>query len=97
MESTPSAAARHDELIAPEQSERLAALFEDYGAQVTLVDKLPYDGAADHETYRRIGAVFAEARRKREHFGQPPVHICIDAQEGVKPTVFLFLRQNDPA
>ncbi|HEX7104220.1 MAG TPA: alpha/beta hydrolase, partial [Nitrolancea sp.] len=30
-------AARRDELIAPEQSEHLAALFERYGAQVTLV------------------------------------------------------------
>jgi predicted esterase len=30
-------AARRDELIAPEQSERLAALFEGCGAQVTLV------------------------------------------------------------
>jgi hypothetical protein len=44
-----------------------------HGAQVTVVDKTPYDGSLDRVTYERVGAVFAEARRKREHFGHRPL------------------------
>jgi len=42
-----------------------------HGAQVTIVDKTPYDGALDRVTYERVREVFDEAHRKREHFGQP--------------------------
>ena len=45
-----------------------------HGAFVTMVDKLAYDGGADPVAYERIGAAFAEARRKREHFGHTPVY-----------------------
>lgn len=42
-----------------------------HGAQVTLVDKTPYDGSLDKEAYRRFGELFREARAKREAFGHP--------------------------
>jgi len=44
-----------------------------HGAQVTIVDKTPYDGALDRVAYERMGQVFEEALRKREHFGHTPV------------------------
>lgn len=40
-----------------------------HGAQVTVVDKTAYDGWLDPVGYERIGAAFAEALAKREHFG----------------------------
>jgi hypothetical protein len=42
-----------------------------HGAFVTMVDKTAHDGWLDPVAYERIGAAFAEARKKREHFGQP--------------------------
>lgn len=44
-----------------------------HGAFVTMVDKTGFDGSLDPVAYERIGAAFAEAIAKREHFGQPPV------------------------
>lgn len=44
-----------------------------HGTQVTIVDKTAYDGGLDAESFRRVGVAFAEARAKREHFGQPIV------------------------
>lgn len=44
-----------------------------HGAFVTMVDKTAYDGWLDPLAYERIGKAFAEARRKREHFGHEPV------------------------
>ncbi len=43
------------------------------GAQVTIVDKTPFDGTVDREAYDRIGKVFSEVHAKRGHFGQKPV------------------------
>ncbi len=43
------------------------------GAQVTIVDKTPFDGTVDREAYDRIGKVFSEVQAKRKHFGQKPV------------------------
>ena len=44
-----------------------------HGGTCTIVDKANYDGTLDHEPYRRIGEVFAEARAKRNLFGFEPV------------------------
>lgn len=44
-----------------------------HGAFVTMIDKTPVDGSLDPVAYERIGKVLAEARAKREHFGQRPV------------------------
>ena len=44
-----------------------------HGAFVTMVDKTAFDGGRDPVAYDRIGAAFAEARAKREHFGHRPV------------------------
>ncbi len=43
------------------------------GAQVTIVDKTPFDGSLDQTAYARMGAVMREAQAKRAHFGQPLV------------------------
>ncbi|HNR31828.1 MAG TPA: hypothetical protein PKI11_13145 [Candidatus Hydrogenedentes bacterium] len=43
------------------------------GAQVTVVDKTPFDGNIDRVAYERIGAVFREVQAKRAHFGYPLV------------------------
>lgn len=45
-----------------------------HGAFVTMVDKTGLEGDLDPAAYRRIAAAFAEARRKRTHFGQKPVY-----------------------
>jgi hypothetical protein len=45
-----------------------------HGAFVTMVDKTRFDGSLDPVAYARIGEAFAEARRKREHFGHEPLH-----------------------
>lgn len=45
-----------------------------HGAQVTIVDKTPYEGQIDPIAYDRMGAVFKEVQAKREHFGQEPVY-----------------------
>jgi hypothetical protein len=39
-----------------------------------MVDKTAFDGGLDPVAYERIGAVFAEARAKRAHFGHQPVY-----------------------
>ncbi|MGA1237125.1 MAG: alpha-amylase family protein [Limisphaerales bacterium] len=44
-----------------------------HGAFVTMIDKTAYDGSLDAVAYDRIGSLLAEARSKREHFGQEPV------------------------
>ena len=44
-----------------------------HGAFVTMVDKTAFDGWLDPVAYDRVGAAFAEARAKREHFGHRPV------------------------
>lgn len=44
-----------------------------HGAFVTMIDKTAYDGWLDPVAYKRIGAVLAEARQKRSHFGHKPV------------------------
>ncbi|HOX39600.1 MAG TPA: hypothetical protein PL033_16585 [Candidatus Brocadiia bacterium] len=44
-----------------------------HGAFVTMVDKTGFDGSLDPVAYERIGAAFAEAKAKRDHFGQAPV------------------------
>jgi hypothetical protein len=43
------------------------------GAQVTIVDKTPFDGSLDRETYDRMGKVFSEVHAKAEHFGHDPI------------------------
>jgi len=43
-----------------------------HGAFVTLIDKTAFDGSLDPVVYERTGAAFAEAIKKREHFGQTP-------------------------
>ncbi|NUQ70784.1 MAG: beta-galactosidase trimerization domain-containing protein [Chthonomonadales bacterium] len=43
-----------------------------HGAQVTVVDKLYYDGALEPRVYETIGAAFAEGLAKREMFGHEP-------------------------
>lgn len=45
-----------------------------HGAFVTMVDKTAFDGSLDSVAYQRIGEIFGEALRKREHFGQQPVY-----------------------
>lgn len=45
-----------------------------HGAFVTMIDKTAYDGWLDPMAYDRIGAVLGEARAKRGHFRQTPVH-----------------------
>lgn len=47
--------------------------YQAHGAQVTIVDKIRYDGTQDPLVYDRIGEVFGAARQKREYFGHPPV------------------------
>jgi hypothetical protein len=44
-----------------------------HGAFVTVVDKTAFDGGLDPVAYERIGEAFADARARREHFGQQPV------------------------
>lgn len=41
-----------------------------HGAQVTIVDKTPFDGSLDRVAYERYGALFREALAKQEHFGR---------------------------
>jgi hypothetical protein len=43
-----------------------------HGAQLTMVDKLNYDGSLDRVAYERLGEVFGEAIAKREYFGHQP-------------------------
>ncbi|OHB75970.1 MAG: hypothetical protein A2W31_00020, partial [Planctomycetes bacterium RBG_16_64_10] len=45
-----------------------------HGAFVTMVDKTAFDGWLDPVAYERIGLAFAEAQRKRGHFGHQPVY-----------------------
>ena len=40
-----------------------------HGAQVTIVDKTPFDGALDRVAYERFGQVYHEVLAKKEHFG----------------------------
>jgi len=44
-----------------------------HGAQVTMVDKTPYDGVLDPVAYKRIAVLFDEVHAKRAHFGQAPL------------------------
>ena len=44
-----------------------------HGAFVTMVDKTAFDGSLDPVAYERIGAAFADAARRRAHFGHAPV------------------------
>ena len=41
-----------------------------HGAFVTVVDKTAFDGGLDPLAYERVGAAFADALARREHFGQ---------------------------
>jgi len=62
----------HDHTVRPVNDLRWELLtLLSHGAQVTVVDKTAYDGGLDPESFRRLGIAFAEARAKREHFGQP--------------------------
>jgi hypothetical protein len=45
-----------------------------HGAQVTIVDKTPFEGQIDPVAYGRMAEVFKEVNAKREHFGQPQVY-----------------------
>ena len=45
-----------------------------HGAFVTMIDKTAFDGSLDPVAYRRMGHVLAEAREKRNEFGQSPVY-----------------------
>jgi hypothetical protein len=45
-----------------------------HGAQVTIVDKTPFEGQLDPVAYDRMAKVFREALSKREHFGQPALY-----------------------
>ncbi|MBL8854985.1 MAG: hypothetical protein JNK57_13545 [Planctomycetaceae bacterium] len=45
-----------------------------HGAFVTMVDKTAFDGSLDTLAYQRFGELFAEARSKRQHFGQSPIY-----------------------
>lgn len=64
----------HDQTVRPVNDMRweMFALLAN-GAQVTIVDKAPFDGSIDPVAYARMGQVFAEARAKREHFGHASV------------------------
>ena len=44
-----------------------------HGAFVTVVDKTAFDGGLDPLAYERVGAAFADALARREHFGQKTV------------------------
>lgn len=44
-----------------------------HGALVTVVDKTGFDGALDPVAYDRIGAAFADAQARRDHFGHRPL------------------------
>lgn len=50
------------------------ATYQAHGAQVTIVDKINYDGTQDPVVYERLGEVFSSAREKREYFGHKPLH-----------------------
>lgn len=64
----------HDQTCRPVNDMRWELLtLRAHGAQVTMVDKTPYDGTLDPVTYERVGEVFQEARAKAPHFGQTPV------------------------
>lgn len=41
-----------------------------HGAQVTIVDKTPFDGSLDRVAYDRYGKIFHEVLAKQEHFGR---------------------------
>ncbi len=45
-----------------------------HGAQVTIVDKIRYDGTLDPLVYERIGKVFGESKSKQQYIGHRPVH-----------------------
>lgn len=45
-----------------------------HGAQVTIVDKTPFEGQIDPVAYGRIAELFREVNAKREHFGHQPVY-----------------------
>jgi hypothetical protein len=44
-----------------------------HGAQVTIVDKIRYDGTQDPLVYERIGKVFGEAKSKQQYLGHRPL------------------------
>ena len=63
----------HDMTVRPVADMRWEAFtLLSHGAQVTIVDKTAYDGSLDPVVYDRIGQVFAEGKRKQEHFGHKP-------------------------
>ena len=44
-----------------------------HGAQVTIVDKICYDGTLDPLVYERIGKVFGEAKSRQQYLGHRPL------------------------
>jgi hypothetical protein len=44
-----------------------------HGAQVTIVDKINYDGSQDPVVYERLGEVFGAAREMRDYFRHQPL------------------------
>lgn len=64
----------HDQTVRPLNDLRweMFALLAN-GAQVTIVDKTPFDGTVDPVAYGRMGEVFKEVQAKRAHFGLPLV------------------------
>ena len=45
-----------------------------HGAQVTMIDKTPYDGSLDPVAWERMGVALREGRALGEHFGHSPVY-----------------------
>ncbi len=61
----------HDQTTRPLNDLRWEALtLLMHGAQMTIVDKTPFDGSLDRVAYERYGAVFREVLAKKEHFGR---------------------------
>ncbi len=44
-----------------------------HGAQVTIVDKIRYDGTLDPLVYERIGQVCRDVKTRQQYLGHPPV------------------------
>lgn len=64
----------HDQTTRPLNDLRWEAMtLLAHGAQLTIVDKTPFDGGIDPLAYGRMGEVFEEAHAKMGDFGQPPV------------------------
>src|SRR6185295_4879048 len=64
----------HDQTTRPVNDLRWELLtLLSHGAFVTCVDKTAFDGGLDPVAYERIGAAFADALARREHFGQSAV------------------------